>query len=84
MTPDNRLITGFVAGALVGIAAALLLAPNAGSETRSMIASRAGDLRRRAGELRERAGTYVSNLRDRGGDAGDDLADAELDRPVSG
>ena len=51
MSSDNKLITGFVAGALVGVAAALLLAPTTGSEARSIVTARAAELRRRAAEI---------------------------------
>ena len=81
MGPDNRLITGFIAGALVGVAAALLLAPNSGRETREMVAARASELRRRADELRQRAGSYVGNLRNRG-NSDDDYEDVEIDRSI--
>ena len=69
MSSDSKLITGFIAGALVGVAAALLLAPAPGSETRAVVASRASELRRRAGELGQRASGYVGSLRNRGNDS---------------
>ena len=78
---NNKLITGFIAGALVGVAAALLLAPKSGRETREMVATRAAELRQRADELRQRAGSYVGNLRNRG-NASDDYEDAEIDRSI--
>ncbi len=81
MGPGNRLITGFIAGALVGVAAALLLAPSSGRETREMVAARANELRQRADELRQRASSYVGNLRNRG-NASDDYDDAEIDRSI--
>ena len=81
MGPDNRLITGFIVGALVGVAAALLLAPSSGKETREMVAARANELRQRADELRQRASSYVGNLRNRG-NASDDYDDAEIDRSI--
>ena len=81
---DNKLLTGFVAGALVGVAAALLLAPGSGSDTRAAIANRATDLRRRADDLRHRAEDYVGQWRGRGRDGDDELVDSEAGRPVSG
>ncbi len=78
---NNKLITGFIAGALVGVAAALLLAPKSGRETREMVAARAAELRQRADDLRQRAGSYVGNLRNRG-NASDDYEDAEIDRSI--
>ena len=78
MSSDTKLITGFIAGALVGVAAALLLAPAPGSETRAVVASRASDLRRRAAELAQRAG----NLRNRADAADEEYveSDGELSR----
>ena len=86
MSSDTKLITGFIAGALVGVAAALLLAPapgscsgiRAGSETRAVVVSRAGELRRRAAELAQRAG----NLRNRADASEEENAesDGELSR----
>ena len=77
MSSDSKLITGFVAGALVGVAAALLLAPTTGSEARSIVTTRAGELRRRATELGQRAGSYASNLRNRGDDSGEEYAESD-------
>ncbi len=77
---DNKLITGFVAGALVGIAAALLLAPGSGSETRAAVASRAGDLRRRVDTLRSKAEDYVGQWRNRGDGVDEELVDSEAGR----
>ena len=82
MSTDNKLITGFLAGALVGVAAALLLAPGSGSETRAAVAARAEDVRRRVGSLRERAEGYVGQWRGRGSD--DEAVEADADRSLSG
>ena len=38
----NKLVTGLVAGALVGAAAGILLAPKSGKETRKMVGEKAG------------------------------------------
>lgn len=38
----NKLVVGLVAGALVGAAAGLLLAPKSGKENRKMVGERAG------------------------------------------
>ena len=38
----NKLITGLVAGALVGAAPGLFLAPNSGKEARKVVGKRAG------------------------------------------
>ena len=47
MTSRNTLITGLIAGAAVGAAAGLLLAPKPGNVTRRYLAGRAGKLRQR-------------------------------------
>ena len=51
-------VGGVVVGAVLGAAAALLLAPNSGRENRQVLVSRTG-------ELRQRAEGYVGNIRDR-------------------
>ena len=38
----NKLVTGLVAGALVGVAAGILLAPKSGKETRKLVGTKAG------------------------------------------
>ena len=45
MTTRNRFIMGFAAGAAIGTAAALLVAPKSGKETRQVVAEGAGKLR---------------------------------------
>ena len=56
-------LAGFVIGGLVGAAAALILAPQSGSETRSQIAGKSHDLReaggRRMHEARDSADHYM-------------------------
>ena len=55
-------LAGFIIGGLVGAAAALILAPQSGSETRSKIAGKSHDLReaggRRVHQARENADHY--------------------------
>lgn len=40
---NNKLVMGLVAGAIIGAAAGILLAPKAGKETRQMVRTRAGN-----------------------------------------
>ena len=73
-------LAGFVIGGLVGAAAALILAPQSGEETRTQIAGKSRDLRQTSGErlqqyrdmadgrtqeYRERAGGFVTDARSR-------------------
>ena len=59
-------VAGFVVGALVGAALAVMLAPQAGEETRDLLwgkAREAGNLAKDAtGDLREKAVTVASDL----------------------
>ena len=48
-------LAGFIIGGLVGAAAALILAPQSGEQTRSQIRERGIELRDRAGEMAEDA-----------------------------
>ena len=45
MVKNNKLITGLIACAAVGVAAGLLFAPKPGKESRSIVADRTGKLR---------------------------------------
>ncbi len=58
MTSRNNLITGLLAGAIVGAAAGILFAPKPGRETRQVVGAKAVD-------LRDRAGGYIGNIRER-------------------
>jgi gas vesicle protein len=58
MKNRNKIITGLLAGALIGSVAGLLFAPKTGKETRETMSDRAN-------EWRDRAGDYVGNLRER-------------------
>ena len=49
MTGKNVFVTGIIAGAAVGAAAGLLLAPKPGKVTRRFAVSKAASLRRQAG-----------------------------------
>lgn len=50
MENGKKLVTGLVAGALVGAAAGLLLAPKSGKENRKFVGSKAGKIRSRTGQ----------------------------------
>lgn len=49
MTTRSRFIAGFAAGAVIGTAAALLVAPKTGKETRHIVANGTGQFGRKAG-----------------------------------
>jgi gas vesicle protein len=63
MTNLNKVVTGLLAGALIGAIAELLFAPKTGKETREIVGAWAGELRHRADEWRDWAGDYIGNLR---------------------
>ena len=67
-------LAGFVIGGLVGAAAALIMAPQSGEETRAQIVARGQELRHageeRLGEYRAKTGEYVADARERIQDAG--------------
>ena len=65
MMRNNSLITGVLAGALVGTAAGLLLAPKTGKESRKIVSSTATDLKIRAGGYRNKAENYLGVVRDK-------------------
>ncbi len=48
MTTRSKFVTGLIAGALVGAAAGLLMAPKTGKETRQVVSARLEKLRREA------------------------------------
>ncbi len=49
MDNGKKLMTGLVAGALVGAVAGMLLAPKSGKENRKMVGEKAGKIRNRTG-----------------------------------
>ncbi len=67
MDDDSR-FSYFFLGIGLGVAAGLLLAPKAGSETRELIRSKADEgqqfIKRRGGELKDSAGDLVDRGRD--------------------
>ena len=58
----DKFITGVLAGALIGTAIGMLLAPKPGIETRQIVRERAGEYLETA---RERAGGYIGAARER-------------------
>ena len=58
----DKFITGVLAGALIGTAIGMLLAPKPGNETRQIVRERAGEYLETA---RERAGAYFGTARER-------------------
>ena len=51
MSSNTRLVLGLSVGICTGAAAAMLVAPKTGKDTRQIIKSRSGDFKRRAGNL---------------------------------
>ena len=51
MTSSNKLITGLLAGALVGTAAGILFAPKPGRESRVIVGAKAEEIRNKTGEV---------------------------------
>lgn len=66
MSAKSKLILGLVGAAAVGVVVGLLLAPDAGENTRKRIASTAGDWGTSLGDLLHSAKEGVGNLRRRG------------------
>ncbi len=58
MTRSNKLITGLVAGALVGAAAGILFAPKPGRESRGIVGAKAG-------EFRAKTGGYIGTVKEK-------------------
>lgn len=50
MTTRNQIVTGIIAGALVGTALGLLVAPKTGKETRQFVAMRGSAIKTKAGD----------------------------------
>ncbi len=51
MSSNSKLVLGLSMGICAGAAAALLVTPQSGKDTRQIIKSRSGTLKRRTGEL---------------------------------
>lgn len=72
-------LAGFVIGALVGAATALILAPQSGTATRQQIVSTTQDLRQSADtharEYRDKATTVFSDTRNRAHDLSEQVQD---------
>ncbi len=58
MTSSNRLITGLVAGALVGAVAGILFAPKPGRESRLIVGAKAE-------EIRNKTGGYIGTVKEK-------------------
>ncbi len=72
-------LLGFIVGGLSGVVAALLLAPQSGSETRKVIGEKAIELRDRAGESLEEAYTRAETTAQQARARAEELA-AEISR----
>ena len=74
MTNGNKMVTGLIAGALLGTIVGLLLAPKPGKEARQIVTTRAV-------EFRQKAGDYVGTLREkiRKGGAVDNINESSND-----
>jgi gas vesicle protein len=57
-TTNNSLLIGFLSGAALGAAIALMFAPRPGTELRQQLADSAGRLKESAGKLKESAGKF--------------------------
>ena len=51
MTSRNQVVTGIIAGALLGSAVGLLFAPKTGRETREIVGGRSSVLKTKAGDF---------------------------------
>ena len=58
MENGNKLVTGLLAGAIIGAVVGILFAPKTGKETREIVGNRAG-------EIRKKTGDYVGSIRQR-------------------
>ena len=77
MTTRNRFILGFAAGAVIGTAAALLVAPKTGKETRHIVANGAGQAGRKAGHYWGYLRQKIS--KEEGNGSGQHSADRQLE-----
>jgi gas vesicle protein len=59
-------VAGFIVGGLVGFAAGLLMAPQAGEETQAQLREKGIELKSRAEELAEEARKAAEELREKG------------------
>ena len=73
----NKLVIGLAAGALIGAAAGLLMAPKSGSESRQIVGSKAGS-------IQNGARSYFSNVRGWVRRSSQDAAEEEANATVNG
>jgi gas vesicle protein len=70
-TYSGDFLAGFIVGALVGAAAALLFAPQSGEETRALIREKGIELQERSAEMsadaRMRAGEFQAQAKEKAG-----------------
>ncbi len=78
MTTRNQIVTGIIAGALVGTELGLLVAPKTGKETRQIVATRGSAFKTKAGD-------YFTTVRNRmkKGDEAESLNGATHQEEVS-
>ncbi|HVF82206.1 MAG TPA: YtxH domain-containing protein [Flavisolibacter sp.] len=74
MSSKTKLVLGLVGAAAAGVIVGLLLAPEAGADTRKKISSTAGDLSSSLGDLFSSAKDEVSNLKSKGSNAASSAA----------
>ena len=77
MTTRNRFIMGFAAGAVIGTAAALFVAPKTGKETRHIVTNGAGRFGQKAGRYWGSLRQKISKAEDNG--SGHHTADRQLE-----
>jgi len=63
-------LTGFIVGGLVGAAAAILLAPQSGEETRALIRDKSIELKDQSGKMAQEARKQAPMSGGHGGDGG--------------
>lgn len=74
-TCSGEFFAGFLVGALVGAAAALLFAPQSGEETRTLIRDRGIELKERADVLSMEARKRAEEIQDQAKEKAKDLQD---------
>ena len=75
--------SGFFVGGIIGALAGILLAPKAGSETRTRLLEHGETLRLKTGDMRERIGPAMVDMRQRITPVVDRLSSRFVRRPAS-